>query len=121
VRVTSPTGAPTDVSISDFGAEKRIRIGSPSRTVSGTQTYVVSFHLENVVNDIGDGTAEFYFDHVSTSNEYVYKAPGRPSRHLRRPLVRRVSTELVVRRPSALRRRARRRPSPPRTSARAKA
>ena len=44
VRVTSPTGAPTDVSISDFGAEKRIRIGSPSRTVSGTQTYVVSFH-----------------------------------------------------------------------------
>ena len=75
VRVTSPTGAPTDVSISDFGAEKRIRIGSPSRTVSGTQTYVVSFHLENVVNDIGDGTAEFYFDHVSTSNEYVYKAP----------------------------------------------
>jgi hypothetical protein len=91
----------------------------PPETVSGTQTYVVSFHLENVVNDIGDGTAEFYYDHVSTSNEYVYKAPpgdrqGTCGGHSCGVLLRR----LVVRRPSAPRRRARRRPSPPRTSAR---
>ena len=73
VEVSSPTGAPTDVSISDFGAEKQIRIGSPTRTVSGTQTYLVSFRLEHVVNDIGDGTAEFYYNHVAPSNEYDYR------------------------------------------------
>lgn len=72
VSVTSPTGAPTDITIDDFGAEKQIRIGSPSRTVTGTQEYIVRFRLSKVVNDIGDGTAEFYFNNVSTNNEYEY-------------------------------------------------
>ena len=73
VAVSSPTGAPTDIAITDLGAMKQIRIGSPSQTVSGTQTYVVKFRLAHVVNDIGDGTAEFYYDHVSVSNNYVYR------------------------------------------------
>lgn len=73
VSVSSPTGAPTDIAITDMGAMKQIRIGSPSQTVTGTQTYVVAFRLAHVVNDIGDGTAEFYYDHVSVSNNYVYR------------------------------------------------
>lgn len=74
VTVTSPTGAPTDVSITDAGAEQRIRVGSPDQAVSGTQTYVVSYRLAHIVNDIGDGTAEFYYNHVTPSgNEFTYR------------------------------------------------
>ena len=35
VEVTSPSGAPTDITIEDDGADRRIRIGSPSLTVAG--------------------------------------------------------------------------------------
>lgn len=73
VSVTSPTGAPTDLTINDFGATKQLRIGSPSETVTGTQTYIVKFRLAHVMNDIGDGTAEFYYNHLSTSNSYAYR------------------------------------------------
>ncbi|GGL28429.1 DUF2207 domain-containing protein [Phycicoccus endophyticus] len=68
VEVTSPTGAPTDITVEDNGADRRIRIGSPSETVSGTARYVVRFRLAHLVNDIGDGTAEVYYDVVSTAN-----------------------------------------------------
>ena len=70
VSVESPTGAPTDITILDEGAMKRIRIGSPSQTVSGEQEYIVRFQLDNVVNDIGDGTAEFYYNLVDSSNDF---------------------------------------------------
>ena len=70
VSVTSPSGAPTDISISDFGAFRQIRIGSPSQTVSGTADYVVRYRLAHVVNDIGDGTAEFYYNVVDPSNGF---------------------------------------------------
>ena len=70
VAVTSPSGAPTDISISDFGAYRQIRIGSPSLTVSGTADYIVTYRLQHIVNDIGDGTAEFYYDMVDTSNDF---------------------------------------------------
>ncbi len=73
VSVSSPTGAPTDISVTDFGAYKRVRIGSPSETVSGSQQYVVRFHLDHYVNDIGDGTAEFYWNTVGTSNYDTYR------------------------------------------------
>ena len=33
VEVTSPTGAPTDTDISDFGAYEQVRIGSADETV----------------------------------------------------------------------------------------
>ena len=67
VEVTSPSGAPTDIAVSDLGEYRKIRIGSPSETVTGVQDYVVRYRLEHIVNDIGDGTAEFYYDLVDTS------------------------------------------------------
>ena len=70
VVVTSPSGAPTDIAISDMGAFRQIRIGSPSQTVRGTADYVVQFRLANLVNDIGDGTAEFYYNVVDPSNGF---------------------------------------------------
>jgi uncharacterized membrane protein YgcG len=70
VSVTSPSGAPTDISISDVGAFRQIRIGSPSQTISGTADYVVRYRLAHVVNDIGDGTAEFYYNVVDPSNSF---------------------------------------------------
>ena len=73
VTVTSPSGAPTDIAISDFGAFRQIRVGSPSQTVSGTADYVVRYRLAHVVNDIGDGTAELYYDIVDVSNSFPQK------------------------------------------------
>ena len=73
VGVTSPTGAPTDLLVTDDGAFKRIRVGDPSRTVSGTQDYVVSYTLGSYVNDIGDGTAEFYDNLIDPANTDVYR------------------------------------------------
>ena len=70
VTVTSPSGAPTDIAISDFGAFRQIRVGSPSETVSGTADYVVRYRLAHIVNDIGDGTAEFYYNVVDPSNGF---------------------------------------------------
>ncbi len=70
VEATSPSGAPTDIAIEDFGAYRRIRIGSPSETVGSVEDYVVRFRLAHVVNDIGDGTAEFYYDLVDSSNGF---------------------------------------------------
>jgi len=70
VSVTSPSGAPTDISISDFGAFRQIRVGSPSETITGTADYVVRYRLAHVVNDIGDGTAELYYDVVDSSNGF---------------------------------------------------
>jgi uncharacterized membrane protein YgcG len=70
VSVTSPTGAPTDISVSDVGAYRQIRVGSPSQTVTGTQDYVVRYRLAHIVNDIGDGTAEFYYNVVDPSSGF---------------------------------------------------
>jgi len=70
--VSSPTGAPADVSESDFGAYIHVRIGSPDETVSGTQTYVISYTLAHVVNAIDDQRAEFVHDVVGIANEQWY-------------------------------------------------
>ncbi len=102
VSVTSPSGAPTDISISDFGAFRQIRVGSPSQTVSGTADYVVRYRLAHVVNDIGDGTAEFYYNVVDPSNGFpqlnVTADRHRPgARHPRRLLLRRAGVHDPVR------------------------
>ncbi|KAB7743360.1 DUF2207 domain-containing protein [Nostocoides sp. F2B08] len=73
ITASSPTGAPDDVGVTDFGATTRIRVGDPNRTVSGTQDYVVSYRLAKVVNDIGDGTAELYYNLIAPSNNSVYQ------------------------------------------------
>ena len=70
VEVSSPTGAPTDIVVQDFGAFRKIRIGSPSETVTGTARYVVRYRLAHLVNDIGDGTAEVYYDVVDPANTF---------------------------------------------------
>ena len=59
--VSSPSGAPSDVAVSETGAETRIRIGSPDETVQGRQTYVVRYHLAHVVNGFADHS-ELYWN-----------------------------------------------------------
>ncbi|HET8599939.1 MAG TPA: DUF2207 domain-containing protein [Segeticoccus sp.] len=49
-RASSPTGAPTAMDTSEFGASTVLRIGDPNQTVHGTQTYVVHYTLAHVVN-----------------------------------------------------------------------
>ncbi len=63
VSVSSPTGANTDVALADNGSTVTIKIGSAKETVRGTQTYIVTYHLANVVNPFTDSqTAEFYYN-----------------------------------------------------------
>lgn len=60
--VSSPSGAPADVSTSGDGALTIVRIGSPNRTVSGIQTYVVKYTLGSVVNKPSADQAELYWN-----------------------------------------------------------
>ena len=60
--VTSPTGAPTQTKVTDQSdGETQIRVGDPDVTVSGTQTYVLTYHLANVMNAFPDH-AEFFYN-----------------------------------------------------------
>ena len=60
--VTSPTGAPTEAKVTDQSdGATQIRIGDPDITVSGSETYVVKYHLANVMNPFPDH-AEFYYN-----------------------------------------------------------
>jgi Predicted membrane protein (DUF2207) C-terminal domain/Predicted membrane protein (DUF2207) N-terminal domain len=60
--VTSPTGAPSEAKVTDQSdGSTQIRIGDPDITVSGSQTYVVKYHLANVMNPFPDH-AEFYYN-----------------------------------------------------------
>ena len=60
--VTSPTGAPTQAQLTDqSGGQTQIRIGDPAVTVSGSETYVLTYHLANVMNPFPDH-AEFYYN-----------------------------------------------------------
>ncbi|WP_407568170.1 DUF2207 domain-containing protein [Arsenicicoccus dermatophilus] len=58
IKVTSPD-APADASVSTLGNNTVIRVGSASQTVSGTKHYVISYHLDHVVNEQKAGV-EFY-------------------------------------------------------------
>ena len=59
----SPTNAPADVTGEDRGGVVVIRVGNPNRTVVGTQTYVLRYHLAHVANAIADQqTAELYYN-----------------------------------------------------------
>ncbi len=60
--VTSPSGAPTQTKVTDqSGGTTQIRIGDPDVTVSGTETYVLTYHLANVMNPFPDH-AEFFYN-----------------------------------------------------------
>ena len=68
VSVSSPTGANSEYQLVDNGSSTTIKIGSAKVDVSGTQTYVLNYHLANVMNPFTDTqTAEFYYN-VFTSD-----------------------------------------------------
>ncbi len=50
VQVSSPTGAPDGVDVTDTGSITHIRIGDADKTVSGTQTYVISYTVKGTFN-----------------------------------------------------------------------
>ncbi len=52
VEVSSPTGAPAEVSVEQTGSITHLRIGSPDRTVQGTQTYVIAYTVRGAFNRI---------------------------------------------------------------------
>ncbi|MDN5790944.1 MAG: DUF2207 domain-containing protein [Micrococcales bacterium] len=77
VDVSSPSGAPDEFRVSDNGASKEIRIGSPSEYTSGTQEYVLRYTLHNVLNPIAgkdgaENTVEFHYN-VFGSNEMTQR------------------------------------------------
>ena len=63
VTASSPTGANTDVYVSDLGADSVIRLGSPNEPFDGAQrqTYVIKYRLAHVANGFPDH-AELYWN-----------------------------------------------------------
>ncbi|MEO8827548.1 DUF2207 domain-containing protein [Lapillicoccus sp.] len=61
VSVESPTGASTKAQVTDDGASTQVKIGDAKQTVDGTQTYVLTYHLANVMNPFTDH-AEFFYN-----------------------------------------------------------
>ena len=71
VSVSSPSGAPADLEVktNDDGTVT-LRIGDPNRYTSGTQTYVVRYTLDHVLNPISDNdTVEFFYNVFSAEEE----------------------------------------------------
>lgn len=54
VRVSSPSGAPSDVERSEGGGTESLRIGDPDETVSGRQTYVIEYTVVGALNAFED-------------------------------------------------------------------
>ena len=64
VEASSSTGAPADVDVEGVGNQTRIRIGDPDETVTGRQSYELSYTLEGALNAQPDGTGELFWDAV---------------------------------------------------------
>lgn len=62
VGASSPTGANSEVSVSELGADEVIRIGSPTAPFQGEQqqTYVVKYRLAHVANGFPDHAELFW-------------------------------------------------------------
>ena len=60
VTVTSPTGAPTDVDLSEDGGMLTIRIGDPDTTVTGRQTYLLDYDVRGAMNQFSDHDEVFW-------------------------------------------------------------
>lgn len=65
IRVTSPSGAPTDVEESQEGSVLSLRVGDPDRTVIGAQSYLITYRVEGALNSF-PGYDELYWDAVGT-------------------------------------------------------
>jgi hypothetical protein len=66
VKVTSPSGAPTDLEVIG-GSTTTMRVGDPNRTVDGVQTYLLDYDLAGVVNTV-DGGQQLYWN--ATGDEW---------------------------------------------------
>jgi len=64
IRVSSPTGAPDDTKVED-GKVTSIRVGDADKTVTGRQTYVLSYDVGGVVNSFQDHQ-ELYWNAIGT-------------------------------------------------------
>ena len=65
IAVFSPTGAPVQRAVTP-GPTTEVRIGDPADdSVTGKQTYVVSYHLKNVVTTVA-GHQELYWNAIGT-------------------------------------------------------
>ncbi len=65
VRVTSSTGAPTDVEQTEENGTLTLRIGDPGTTVSGRQDYVIDYDVRGAMNPFADHV-EVYWNAVGT-------------------------------------------------------
>lgn len=67
--VTSPTGAPAEYTVvSPSDGVRALQIGSPSTTVTGTQTYVVVYRVTGVMNPhvASSGADELFWNVIGT-------------------------------------------------------
>ncbi len=71
IRVSSPTGAPTETRFDHGDTYMEIRIGDEDQTVTGTQTYQVDYTLSGIVNpDVAtSGMDEVYWNIIGTNWE----------------------------------------------------
>ena len=65
VTVVSPTGAPTDLEINQEGDYLSVRVGDPDRTIRGSQTYLVAYHVTGALNSFPDHE-ELYWNAIGT-------------------------------------------------------
>jgi hypothetical protein len=63
VRVTSPDGAPTDVSRSEAAGVTTLRIGDPDKTITGRHTYVLRYTVDGALNSFPD-RVELYWNAI---------------------------------------------------------
>ena len=70
-RVSSPTGAPTQFDTITERNDIQLKIGDPNQTVSGTQTYVVSYTASGMVNTnvTSSNMDEIYWNVIGTGWE----------------------------------------------------
>ena len=60
VTVSSPTGAPTNLDLSEAGGVLTIKIGDPDQTVTGHQTYVIDYDVRGAMNVFSDHDEVFW-------------------------------------------------------------
>lgn len=65
IKVTSPSGAPTDLEVSQEGNVLSIRVGDPDVTIEGAETYVLTYRVEGALNAFEEYD-ELYWDAIGT-------------------------------------------------------